>query len=201
MTDSAAPGALATREARHQATVHRIIVAARRLAVQRGVDGFTMDDLASATGVSRRTMFNHVPSKDDAVLGTLPEIPDDAVETFVAGGPHGRLVDDLLSVVVRLLRERPETPDEVALAQEVLRANPKLMQLALVRIQTVVESCIGFVEQREGAAFDRFRFDVALAVVVASLHLAMDRYLTGDHGDDLVPVLLETVSIARDLLA
>lgn len=192
---------MTTREVRRQATLHRIVVSARRLAVEHGLDGFTMDDLAAATGVSRRTLFNHVPSKDDAVLGPMPEIPADALATFVAGGPHGNLVDDLVAVVVRILRERPESPEEVALGQSALKADAKLLQRALHQMQEVVERCIGFVEDREGEAFDRFRFDVALAVVVASLHLAMDRYLTGQHGDDLVPVLHDTVRTARDLLA
>lgn len=34
-----------------------------RLVVERGYDGFTMDDLAGAVGVSRRTLFNHDPDK------------------------------------------------------------------------------------------------------------------------------------------
>lgn len=188
------------RESRHHETVQRIVVAARALAVEHGVDGFTMDDLASATGVSRRTLFNHVPGKDDAVLGPLPEIPEDAVATFVAGGPHQSLVDDLVELVVRLLRERPETPQEVALARRALLANARLMQLAVQRMEDYVESSIGLVEQREGAAFDRPRFDVAVALVVACLHEAMDRYLTGEHGDDLVPVLHSTIATARELL-
>ena len=40
-----------------------------RLADDRGFDGFTMDELAAAAAVSRRTLFNHVSGKLEAVLG------------------------------------------------------------------------------------------------------------------------------------
>jgi len=42
--------------------------AALRLARERGLDGFTIDDVASAAGTSRRTFFNHFTSKEEAVV-------------------------------------------------------------------------------------------------------------------------------------
>ena len=188
------------RAAKRQQTAQRITEVARRLTVEHGLDGFTMDDLAQETGVSRRTLFNYVPGKDDAVLGPLPSPTPELFETFVAGGPHGSLVDDLATLVVEILRQNPETPEQVALGREALHAHPRLLALALQRLQELVESCQEFVQQREGSAYDRGRFDVALAVVVACLHLSMDRFLTGDHGVDLAPLFLDSLATARDLL-
>ncbi|WP_170169701.1 TetR/AcrR family transcriptional regulator [Nocardioides aurantiacus] len=203
MTESAtsAPPVGTGRAAKREQTLHDIVTAARRLAVEHGIDGFTMDDLAGAAGVSRRTLFNYVPGKDDAVIGAPPVIAAEVFTTFVAGGPHGSLVEDLAEIVVQVLRERPESPEEVALGRAAMQANPRLIAHALDRLQELVESCLGYVEQREGAAYDRQRFDVALTLVVACLHLAMDRFLTGDHGTDLAPLFLATLHTARDLLA
>ena len=58
-----------TRAGRRRATAYRISVCARSLTEQHGLDGFTMEDLAEAAGVSRRTLFNYFPGKVDAVLG------------------------------------------------------------------------------------------------------------------------------------
>ncbi len=189
------------RAAKREQTLRDIVAAARRLALELGIDGFTMDDLAREAGVSRRTLFNYVPGKDDAVIGPPPVIRPEIFVTFVAGGPHGSLVDDLAEVVVQVLHERPESPEEVALGRAAMLANPRLIAHTLDRLQELVESSMGFVEQREGAAYDRARFDVALALVVACLHVAMDRFLTGEHGTDLAPLFLITISTARDLLA
>lgn len=193
--------ATTTRGQRHAATVRRIVAAARRLTVEQGLDGFTMDDLAAATGVSRRTLFNHVAGKDDAVIGPLPEIPADALATFVAGGPHGDLVDDLVALAVRVIGESPETPEEVAAGRAALDASPRLHQLSTRRLHDLVEESVDLVAQREGAAYDRERLDVTVALLLACVDLAMSRYLTGRYGDDLGEVLLRTVAIARDLLA
>lgn len=189
------------RAAKREQTLHDIVAAARRLALEHGIDGFTMDDLAREAGVSRRTLFNYVPGKDDAVIGPPPVIRPEILAVFVAGGPHGSLVDDLAEVVVQVLHERPESPEEVGLGRAAMQANPRLIHHALDRMQELVESCLGFVEQREGTAYDRQRFDVALTLVVACLHVAMDRFLTGEHGTDLAPVFLTTLGTARDLLA
>ena len=50
-------------------TSERITLCAQVLADEHGLDGFTMDELATAADVSRRTLFNHFPGKVDAVLG------------------------------------------------------------------------------------------------------------------------------------
>lgn len=69
-----------------------IISCAQQLAVRCGYSGFTFDDLAQAVGVSRRTLFNHVSSKEEAVLGALPAVSDEQLEVLADDGPSGQLV-------------------------------------------------------------------------------------------------------------
>ena len=85
-------------------TSDRITVCAQKLTDERGLDGFTMDDLAEAAEVSRRTLFNYFPGKIDAVLGVFPVLDQQAVAVFCAGGPHQDLVQDLRALVLPLLR-------------------------------------------------------------------------------------------------
>ena len=60
---------------RHEETAHHISACSQLLADERGFDGFTMEDLADAAGVSRRTLFNYFPGKADAVLGEAHDVP------------------------------------------------------------------------------------------------------------------------------
>ena len=69
---------------RRIARQQEIHAAACRLVVERGYYGFTMDDLAGAVGVSRRTLFNHVPDKASAVLGGEEGRVHGAVGEFIA---------------------------------------------------------------------------------------------------------------------
>ena len=86
--------ATTTRAAKRLATSRRIMRAANELTLAAGFDGWTMDELAEVVDVSRRTLFNYYPAKIDAVLGPIPELPTEALETFRAKGPHGVLIED-----------------------------------------------------------------------------------------------------------
>lgn len=55
-------------ERRHAETRTQIADAAVRLFIERGFAETTMDDVAEAAGVSRRTVYRHFPSKDDLVF-------------------------------------------------------------------------------------------------------------------------------------
>ena len=100
-----------------------------------GYSGFTFDDLAQAVGVSRRTLFNHVSSKEEAVLGVLPEITDEQVETLSAGGPSGHLVDDLITTILDSLNADSGSPADWQQLHDVVLRNPEL----LARIQSFVD--------------------------------------------------------------
>src|SRR4051812_43814275 len=108
------------REAQKRATERRIHRCALVLTDERGLESWTMEDLAEAADVSRRTLFNYFQGKVDAVLGGPPELPAEALETFHAGGPSGRLVDDLSTLAAAILAEHDFDPDLVALGRRAL---------------------------------------------------------------------------------
>jgi TetR/AcrR family transcriptional regulator, regulator of mycofactocin system len=64
---------------RPEATSHAAIEqAAFRLFAEKGFDGTTLDDVAAAVGVSRRTLFRYYPSKNDLPWGQF----DRTLESF-----------------------------------------------------------------------------------------------------------------------
>lgn len=64
------PAARRSLAGRPEATSHADIEqAAFRLFAERGFDGTTLDDIAAAVGVSRRTLFRYYPSKNDIPWG------------------------------------------------------------------------------------------------------------------------------------
>ncbi len=73
MVSEAAPQDL--RERRKQQTRTTLVKLARKFTNEHGLAGFTLDELCTAAGISRRTFFNHFASKDDAVLGMPKHSP------------------------------------------------------------------------------------------------------------------------------
>lgn len=127
---------LATPRAR--AVEDRITRTAQQLTLEHGLDGFTMDELATATEVSRRTLFNHFPSKVDAVLGNPPPIPRDLLDAFVAEQPHGHLLRDFGALIAGLITSAPHTREDAARLPLLLR-DPRLMEATHVRFADAAE--------------------------------------------------------------
>lgn len=133
---AACPGLRATRARRTRAAIQS---AALRLASERGFDATTVEDVAAAAGVSRRTVFNYFPAKADMfIIG--PRTPSqEEIETFVAS--RGDLLDDLAAL---LADTAPSTPEEVELfghLKAVLHDSPELLPLLQSRIR-LLESVV-----------------------------------------------------------
>jgi AcrR family transcriptional regulator len=151
MTD-AEPG---LRERKRRATRLAIQQAALRIAIEHGLAAVTVDEVSRRADISPRTFFNYFPSKEQAILGDDPTLPQgDEVEVFVSGGPSGDLLSDLGALLVHSARELVEERGLIGERQQVLRANPELfsrrmasMQEFQAELQTVVERRL----QREGA--------------------------------------------------
>jgi AcrR family transcriptional regulator len=69
---NAAPPSTAVADARRQVTAELVRDAARTLLLDRGPD-ITMDDIAVAAGVSRRTVFRHFDSRDHLLAVALED--------------------------------------------------------------------------------------------------------------------------------
>lgn len=143
----------ATRQSLHEAAL--------RLAMERGLDGVTVEDIADAVGVSRRTFSNYFTNKEDAILHADRErtgVLVSLVEQRPAGEPpwqalrrasrelyHGRAVPDREWVAqLRLLRRHPsllaqQAGDQITLERDlaaVLVARGHGLDEALARLMT-----------------------------------------------------------------
>ena len=64
------------RERKRAETHARIQAEAMRLFLERGFDAVTLDDIAAAVDVSRRSLFHYFESKEEIVFSTKADFPD-----------------------------------------------------------------------------------------------------------------------------
>lgn len=160
-------------ETNRRNTKARIVECAQDLAEERGVDGFTMDDLADAAGVSRRTLFNHVPGKLDAILGTKAPDPSLLVE-FRAGGPTGRLADDVKTTIAGVLEDKGSSPEEWQRVRRLIASDARLFRAMHDNLAAVVTVLADAIAEREGSEFDRFGAQAAATVTLSLLDVALE---------------------------
>lgn len=184
---------------RRQRTLQAIARTALRLADEHGLDGFTMDQLAEEVGVSRRTLFNYVPSKMDAVLGPEPELDEDLVAAFLAGGPSGHLLRDLHTVTRAFLEASTADSDDLGRFRRLMHGDARVMQAAHQRFEGSIDEKVAFLRQREGADFPEERARLALALIVVVFDQALTAFLNDtdrplpDHFDRIFDQLTQLV--------
>jgi AcrR family transcriptional regulator len=89
----------------------RILAAAHRLFGSRGINATGVTELCDAAHVSKRTLYQHFPSKDDVVVAYLAECEEDRRERLASGelAPRSVLLElfDALADGPRPLRGDP----------------------------------------------------------------------------------------------
>lgn len=186
---------------RQAETAHHISACSQLLADEHGFDGFTMEQLAEAAGVSRRTLFNYFPRKADAVLGESSGVRSQQLEEFLSGGPHHDLVKDLGVLADGMLRAKIIDRDSVARYRRLLSNNPKLMAAAHQRLEAMSQLLVDAILEREGPAFDAHRARVAIKVLMALFDASLDTFVTEESDRELADVFADSLTVAHELLS
>lgn len=187
-------------ERRRSATSDKITQCAQELTDERGLDGFTMDDLAASAGVSRRTLFNYFPGKLDAVLGEWPTYDVDDIAAFRAGGPDHDLVLDLRNLIMTLLDDQAIERDRLTRVRRILLAHPRLLGVLHERYEALSAETVEHVVAREGAVFGAIRAKVAVAFLASMLDASLDAYLHDEQERSITHHFDESLRTARSLL-
>ncbi|KOV81248.1 TetR/AcrR family transcriptional regulator [Nocardia sp. NRRL S-836] len=119
---------LTTLRAQKKAVTRRsLATAALRLAMERGLDGVTVEDIADEAGVSRRTFSNYFAGKEDAVLEAERERAR-ALVGLVAARPADEQPWPALRAATAELYDTRPVPDVEWMAQlRMLRRHPSLL--------------------------------------------------------------------------
>lgn len=163
------------REAKKRATRRDLARATRRLALEHGFDAVTLEQVCSEVGVSVRTFHNYFASKDDAALGEDPPLatPEQRA-TFLAGGPSGDLLTDVLALVD--LDVDPAVKDDVTATFTLAQREPRLLALWLGRAGTREDELRALVAERLGEDDDP-RCVTAAALALTAVRLAWTRWM------------------------
>lgn len=163
------------REVKRHQTALRLQQCALQLTVDHGFDGWTIDDLAEAADVSRRTVFNYFEGKAEVVLGPEPEIPQERIDAFVAGGPTGRLFDDLVLLAHEATQEKTQADRNIVAVRDAIMNDPRLLRLVHERFELAATMLGDCVRQREGADYPDEKARLLLRILMTFFDHALER--------------------------
>jgi len=175
------------------------------LTLERGLAGFTMQELADAAGVSRSTLFNYFPGKVDAVLGVSKS--DDA-----GAAELERMLDDLLvaatpledaakqvQAILSLLELGDEYKAIYRLMLQAVERESKLKEAFDANNRQTVVWVASRLEQRFGDAVSPSDRELVAALVGSLLQEAIARYLDASPDQTLAQVFAGVIADASRL--
>lgn len=98
-------------KARRRESREAIIVAAERLFLERGFGSVSMDELAEAAGVARRTLYNQFASKEEIFREMLLRASRQLESAFPPGIETQGEVEDVLRRIARVILELHKNPE------------------------------------------------------------------------------------------
>ncbi len=88
-----------------------IVEAAERLFLKRGFGSVSMDELAEAAGVARRTLYNQFSSKEEIFRDMLSNLSGQLEKAFPPGVETRGDAEDVLRLVARMILELHKQPE------------------------------------------------------------------------------------------
>ena len=160
------------RDAKRAATARALSEAAFALATERGVDGFTIDDVAARAGYSRRTFANHYSCKEDAVAAVILEAVREGVGQL-PDVPDGAPLLDWLSGVARQQLSGPML-ETIRSVQALAEAHPSLDPWFLEVQRTIRQVALDVVSERAGERYDALYVHLLVGALYGALSAVLD---------------------------
>ncbi len=181
---------------RKQVARSRVEDASLRLFAERGFERTTVDDLAAASGVGRRTIFRYFPSKNDIVFGALDDRLDVLTRELATGGAAGLPLVDMMRRAFHVAGGyAPAERASLAVRIQLIATVPSLRAHAALRYLAWEDTVRAAVAARTG---QRGVYTRACAkAIIAVMWAAFETWRENGAGDDLA----EMIDAALDVLA
>lgn len=173
---------LGLRERKKDETRRAIAEVALQLAVERGPDAVTVEEIAAAANVSPRTVFNHFGTKDEAILGVDPSRRAELVAEVVARPADEAPLAAVCGVLAAVVCGGAEPARYWLTRAELVRDHPHLRAAQIASQEALERDLAAAVAARTGLDADADLYPAVLvAAVMAALRLVLARVADGGH--------------------
>ncbi|MCP2335401.1 GNAT family N-acetyltransferase [Actinomadura rupiterrae] len=170
---------LGLRERTRRAVRRELADLALGMFVQRGYDATTVEDIAAAGGLSKRSFFRYFPAKEDVLLGDVEEFAEQ-IAGEIRSRPGGEDPWDTLRLVLREWEPRIHTARNRLDALRLVDTTPSLRARLHQKRDELRALISAALLVRPGTALDAFTADLLTAAACAAVDAATREWLRSD---------------------
>jgi TetR/AcrR family transcriptional regulator, regulator of mycofactocin system len=159
------------------------------LFVARGFESTTMNDIAAALGVGRRTLFRYYDSKNDMVWGEFDQVLDRLREELYGADQSQAIIDVIRRAAVRSNTYPPEQLNELHMRLTLIQTVPALQAHSMLRYAEWREVIAQYVAERIGCGADELVPVAAGYAALAASSAAFSRWVA--HREQDIVTLLD----------
>ena len=169
------------RERKKRATRHALSEAALRLALDKGIDHLTVEEISEAAGVSARTFFNYFSSKEQALLGDESLFAEpERINALIRDSDS--VLDGLYRVAMASVANSAGKRDQVRMRWQLMERSPALLPRLFAKLDDQRDVLAAAVAARTGASPGDAYPQLMAGVAFAAMRVAIVRWTAG-HGD------------------
>ncbi|HKD89675.1 MAG TPA: TetR family transcriptional regulator [Streptosporangiaceae bacterium] len=188
------------RERKKRATRRALHDAALRLALERGLEHLTVEEISEAADVSVRTFFNYFSSKEQAILGDDTFQVDEG-QAMAIMADAADVLNGLHGVAMALVAGTAPRREQVLMRWELMERYPALLSQMFARLEETHKVLALAVAARTGAAPDDAYPQLMAAVASAAMRTAVRRWTAGHGNASLELHVTEIFGLLQDGLA
>jgi AcrR family transcriptional regulator len=171
------------RERKRRETRRRLAETGLRLFLEHGYEQTTLDDIAEAAGVSRRTVFHYFDQKEDILLAWQSGLGEAMREAILRERPDRQAVDLVLSAMLQLVGQF-QADDHIRI-ERLLTSTARLGASKLAKYAEQEQAVFEALARLWPAPDRRNALRLVAMVCVGALRLAFERWAERNGADPL----------------
>ncbi|PDT87983.1 TetR family transcriptional regulator [Bradyrhizobium sp. Y36] len=173
--DGRAPDVTGLRQRKRQLTRARLTRAAMTLFLERGFEATTIDDIAAAAEVSRRSFFHYFASKEDVVTAWQENAASALVDEVVARPADESMLTAAENAIAAVIKRLD--PAEAAAMSRLKRDNPALQARDQLKYEKLERALADGLAQRGRTKSDRVNARLVAMIATGAMRVGGESWL------------------------
>jgi AcrR family transcriptional regulator len=169
-----APPTVGTRERKRRETLRRITDAGVCLFIEKGFEGATVEEIAAAAGISRRTFFHYFESKDDILLSLQSNVGELFAAEVRRAEPGSSPFELVRDAALRVCASIPS--DDMLAIDRLMRGSASVQARKQASYRQQEEALFTALRERWPEAERETRLRILALVAVGATRLASETF-------------------------